>query len=77
MHHGACRDLIMHIGKWSLEENKDGYHKWTFPTSVSTIKHEEKELSEILAHISLIADTQQVRSVVGRAITEFNYEMDY
>jgi len=34
-------------------------------------------MREILAHISLITDTQQGRSVVGREITELHYQMDY
>jgi len=73
VHHGACRDLIMHIGKWSLEENEDGSLKWTCPTSVSAVKHEEQEMRKILAHISLMTDTQQGCSVVRREITELHY----
>ena len=31
-------------------------------------------MREILAHISLMTDTQKYRSVIGRAITDFHYE---
>jgi len=41
VHHGIWRDLIRHIGKQSLEEHEDGSRIWTFPTSVSAVKHEE------------------------------------
>jgi len=34
-------------------------------------------MREILAHIGLMTDTQQGRSAVGKAITEFHYEMRY
>jgi len=34
-------------------------------------------MREILAHISLMTNTQQGRSVVGKEITELHYQMDY
>ena len=77
VHHGIWGDLITHIGKQSLEENEDGSRVWAFPTSVSAIKHEEWEMREILAHIGLLADTQQGRSAVGKEITEFHCAMGY
>jgi hypothetical protein len=77
VHHGIWRDLIMHIGKQSLEGNEDGSRKWAFPTSVSAVKHEEWEMREILAHMGLMTDTQQGRSEVGKAITEFHCTMGY
>jgi len=41
MHHGIWRDLILHIGKQSLEEHEDGSWIWMFSTSVSAVKHKE------------------------------------
>jgi len=57
--------------------NQDGSRVLTFPTSVSAVKHEEWEMMEILAYIGLMTDTQQGRSAVGTAITEFHFEMGY
>jgi len=39
--HGIWRDLIMHIGKQSREENEDGSRVEAFPTTVSAVKHEQ------------------------------------
>jgi len=77
VHHGIWRDLIMHIGKQSLEEIEDGSRKWSFPASAGAIKHEEWEMREILAHIGLLVHTQEGRSAVGNDITQFHYEMGY
>jgi len=43
VHHGIWRDMIRHIGKQSLEEHEDGSRIWTFSTSVSAVKHKERE----------------------------------
>jgi hypothetical protein len=61
VHHGIWRDLIRHIGKQSLEEHEDGSRIWTFPTSVSAVKHEEWEMREIPAHMGLMTNTQVVQ----------------
>ena len=58
MHHGIWRDLIRHIRKQSLKEHEDGSRIWTFPTSVSAVKHEEWEMREILAHMVLMTNMQ-------------------
>jgi len=42
VHHGIWRDLIMHIGRQSLEENEDRSQVRTFLTSVSAVKHENE-----------------------------------
>ena len=72
---------MMNICTWSFEENEDGSRKWTFHTSVSTVKHEEWKMREIPAYIGLMTDTQRghsvVRSLRALAITEFHDEMDY
>jgi len=67
----------MHIRKQSPEENENGSWVLSFPTSVShgAVKHEEWEMTQILAHIGLMTDTQQGRSAVGKAITEFHCAM--
>ena len=70
-------DLIRHIGKQSLEEHDDGSRIWTFPTSVSAVKHEEWEMREILAHMGLTTDTQVGRSDVAREIIPFHVTMGY
>jgi hypothetical protein len=67
----------MHIGKQSLEKNEDGSRIWTFPTSVSAVKHEEWEMREILVHMGLMTNTQQGRSAVGKEITEFYCTMGF
>jgi len=77
VHHGIWRDLIRHIGKQSLEEHDDGSLIWTFPTSVSAVKHEEWEMREILAHMGLMTDTQVGRSDTAREITSFHVTMGY
>jgi len=77
VHHGIWRDLIRHIGKQSLKEHEDGSRIWTFPTSVSAVKHEEWEMREILAHMGLMTNTQIGRSDVGREITLFHVTMRY
>jgi len=77
VHHGIWRDLIMHIGRQSLEENEDGSRAWSFSTSVSAIKHEEWEMRVIQVHIGLITNTRAGRSAIGKAITEFHCEMGY
>jgi len=66
VHHDIWRDLIRHVGKQSLEEHEDGSRIWTFPTSVSAVKHEEWEMTEILAHVGLMTDTQVGRSDAAR-----------
>ena len=76
-HHGIWRDLIMHIGKQSLKENENGSQVQDFPTSVSAVKHEEWKMRGILAYIGLMTDTQQGHLAVGKAMTEFHYEMRY
>jgi len=76
-HHGIWRDLIRHIGKQSLEEHEEGSRIWTFPTSVSAVKHEEWEMREILAHMGLMTDTQVSRSDAAREITSFHVTMGY
>jgi len=77
VHHGIWRDLIRHIGKQSLEEHDDGSRIWTFPTSVSAVKHEEWEMREILAHMGLMTDTQVGRTDTAREITTFHVTMGY
>jgi len=77
VHHGIWRDLIRHIGKQSLEEHKDGSRIWTFPTSVSAVKHEEWEMREILTHMDLMTNTHIGRSDVGKEITLFHCTMGY
>ena len=77
VHHGIWRDLIMHNGKQSPEENEDGSRKWAFPTSTSAVKHEEWEMREILAHMGLMTNTQQGRSEMRRVITEFHCARGY
>jgi len=77
VHHGIWRDLIMRIGKQSLEENEDGSRKWAFPTSTSTTQHEEWEMREILEHMGLMINTNQGRSEMRRAITEFHCTRGY
>jgi len=57
--------------------NEDGSSKWSFPASAGAVKHKEWEMREILAHISLVAHTQEGRSAVGKDITQFHYEMGY
>ena len=58
VHHDIWRDLISHIGEQSLEEHEDGSRIWTFPTSVSAVKHEECKMREILTHMGLMNNTQ-------------------
>jgi len=77
VYHGIWRDLIRHIGKQSLEEHEDGSRIWTFPTSVSAVKHEEWEMREIHTHMGLMTNTQIGRSEVGREITLFHVTMGY
>jgi len=48
---------------------------WTFPISVSAVRHKEWEIKEVLANINLMTETQQGRSAVGRAIMGFHYEI--
>jgi len=67
----------MHIGKQSLKENENGSQVQDFPTSVSAVKHEEWKMRGILAYIGLMTDTQQGHLAVGKAMTEFHYEMRY
>jgi len=77
VHHGIWRDLIMHISRQSLEENEDGSRAWSFPTSVSAVKHEEWEMRNILTHMGLMTNDKAGRMAVGRLITEFHCEMGY
>jgi len=77
VHHGIWRDLIRHIGKQSLEEYDDGSRIWTFPTSVSAVKHQEWEMREILAHMGLMTDTQVGRSDAAREMISFHVTMGY
>jgi len=57
VHHGIWRDLIWHITKQSLKKHEDGSRIWTFPTSVSAVKHEERGTREILTNVSLMTNT--------------------
>ena len=57
VHHGIWRDLIRHIGKRSLDEYEDESWIWTFPTSVSAVKHEERGTREILTNVGLMTNT--------------------
>ena len=77
VHHGIGRDLTRHIGKQSLEELEDGSRIWTFPTSVSAIKHEEWEMRENLAHIGLMTNTQVGRSDAAREIKSSHVTTGY
>jgi len=43
-------------------------HAWALPTSVSAVKHEKWGMREIIAHLGMMTDTQQVCSAVGKAI---------
>jgi hypothetical protein len=72
VHHGIWGDLIRHIGKQSLEEHEDGSRIWTFPTSVSAVKHEEWEMTEILAHMGLMTNTHIGCLDVGSFISRNN-----
>jgi len=60
--------------KWSLKKMKAD-PIWTFPISVSAVRHKEWEIKEVLANINLMTETQQGRSAVGRAIMGFHYEI--
>jgi len=77
VHHGIWRDLIRHIGKQSLEEHEDESRIWTFPISVSAVKHEEWELTKILTRMGLMTNTQLGRSDVGKKITLFHCAMGH
>jgi len=77
VHHGIWRDLLMHIGRHSLEENEDGSRMWAFPTTVSAVKHDEWDMREILVHSGLMTNTQEGRSRIGKEKTEFHYAMGY
>ena len=77
VHHGIWRDLIRHIGKQSLEEHEDRSRIWTFPTSVSAVKYEEREMREILTHMRLMTNTQLGRSDVAKEIIECRCAMGY
>ena len=50
---------------------------WTFPTSVSAVKHEEWKKREILTHMGLTTDTHLGSSAVGKKITEFHCTLGY
>jgi len=71
------RDLIRHIGKQSLEEYEDGSRMLGFPTSVSTVKHEEWKMRVILTHMGLMINPQLGCSDVGKEIPEFHCAMGY
>jgi len=77
VHHGIWRDLIRHIAKQSLEEHEDRSRIWTFPTSVSAVKHEEREMREILTHMRLTTNKQLGRSNVAQESIEFRCAMGY
>ena len=74
VHHSIWRDLLMHIGKWSLQESEDESRKWTLPSSVRAVKHDEWEMRKILKCIGVMTDSRQGCSIVNKNISGFHYE---
>jgi len=64
----------MHIGKWSLQESEDESRKWTLPSSVRAVKHDEWEMRKILKCIGVMTDSRQGCSIVNKNISGFHYE---